>query len=129
MKHKAIIIKIHLVISVIIVVPAAFIYGFDLGAFLDLNPSTPDEKNFYKAVMGVYLSFSLLWFFGVIKSKLLDAALISNMLFMLGLGLGRTISIISDGLPSVPYFVGALGELVLGFYGLWVLNSKYSKKM
>lgn len=129
MKHKAIITKIHLVISVIVVVPAAFIYGFDLWIFLDLNPSTIDEKNFYKAVMGVYLSFSLLWIFGVIKSKLLFAALISNSLFMLGLGLGRTISIVFDGLPSLPYLIGTLGEFGLGLYGLWVLNSKYSKKV
>ena len=129
MKQKAIITKIHLVISVIVVVPAAFIYGFDFGAFLDLNPPTLDDKNFYKAIMGLYLAFSLLWIQGVLKSKFLNVALISNVLFMLGLGFGRVISTVLDGLPSMPYLLGMVGELVLGFYGLWILNSKYSKKV
>jgi drug/metabolite transporter superfamily protein YnfA len=129
MKNKAIITRIHLVISVIVVIPAAFIYGFDLTAFLNLNPSTLDEKSFYKAVTGIYLTFSLLWIWGVFKGQLLATALISNMVFMLGLGLGRTISIVLDGPPSMIYLVGTLGELVLGLYGLWLLNSKYCKKM
>jgi drug/metabolite transporter superfamily protein YnfA len=129
MKNKAIITRIHLVISVIVVIPAAFIYGFDLTDFLNLNPSTLDEKSFYKAVTGIYLTFSLLWIWGVFKSQLLATALISNMVFMLGLGLGRTISIVLDGPPSMIYLVGTLGELVLGLYGLWLLNSKYCKKM
>jgi drug/metabolite transporter superfamily protein YnfA len=129
MKNKAIITRIHLVISVIVVIPAAFIYGFDLTAFLNLNPSTLDEKSFYKAVTGIYLTFSLLWIWGVFKGQLLATALISNMVFMLGLGLGRTISIVLDGPPSMIYLVGTLGELVLGLYGLWLLNSKHCKKM
>lgn len=129
MKNKAIITRIHLVISVIVVTPAAFIYGFDLTDFLNLNPSTLDEKSFYKAVTGIYLTFSLLWIWGVFKGQLLATALISNMVFMLGLGLGRTISIVLDGPPSMIYLVGTLGELVLGLYGLWLLNSKHCKKM
>ena len=129
MKIKAIITRIHLVISVIVVTPAAFIYGFDLTDFLNLNPSTLDEKSFYKAVTGIYLTFSLLWIWGVFRGQLLATALISNMVFMLGLGLGRTISIVLDGPPSMIYLVGTLGELVLGLYGLWLLNSKYCKKM
>ncbi|MDY2586206.1 DUF4345 domain-containing protein [Winogradskyella aquimaris] len=129
MKNKAIITKINLVISVIVVIPAALIYGFDLTDFLNLNPSTLDEKSFYKAIMGIYLTFSLLWIWGVFKSQLLATALISNMVFMLGLGLGRAISIVLDGPPSMIYLVGTVGELVLGLYGLWILNSKYCKKM
>lgn len=129
MKIKAIITRIHLVISVIVVTPAAFIYGFDLTDFLNLNPSTLDEKSFYKAVTGIYLTFSLLWIWGVFRGQLLATALISNMVFMLGLGLGRTISIVLDGPPSMIYLVGTLGELVLGLYGLWLLNSKHCKKM
>ncbi|GAB4153628.1 MAG: hypothetical protein Tsb0033_00440 [Winogradskyella sp.] len=123
------IIKAHLVISVIVVVPVAFIYGFDLIDFVNLNPLTLDEKNFYKAVMGMYLTFSLLWIWGIFKSQFLETALISNMVFMLGLGVGRSISIVLDGLPSIGYLLGTVGELVLGLYGLWLLNSKYGKKM
>ena len=53
----------------------------------------------------------------------------SNVLFMLGFGSGRVISIVLDGMPSIIYIIGTFGELLLGFYGLWVLNSRYYKKM
>ncbi|MCT4629352.1 DUF4345 domain-containing protein [Winogradskyella sp.] len=120
--------KIHLIISVVVVFPAAFIYGFNLGEFLNLNLNTIDEYNFNKAIMGLYIAFSMLWVSGILRRNHLKAALISNMLFMLGLGFGRIISITLDGVPSVAYVVATVGELCLGLYGLWVLNSKYLKK-
>lgn len=120
--------KIHLIISVVVVFPAAFIYGFNLGEFLNLNLNTIDEYNFNKAIMGLYIAFSMLWISGILRRNHLKAALISNMLFMLGLGFGRIISITLDGVPSVAYVVATVGELCLGLYGLWVLNSKYLKK-
>ncbi|APY08418.1 hypothetical protein BWZ20_08965 [Winogradskyella sp. J14-2] len=129
MKQKHIITKIHLIISVLIVIPAAFIYGFQPQLFLDISYKTIDERNFSKAIMGIYLAFSILWILGIFKRKFLSFALLSNVLFMIGLGLGRIISLILDGIPSIVYVIGIFGELLLGFYGLWVLNSKYYKKM
>jgi hypothetical protein len=123
------ILKVHLIISVLVVIPAAFIYGFEPQLFLDIRNETIDEHNFTRAIMGLYLAFSFLWIQGVLKRKFLHIALVSNTLFMLGLCLGRILSIILDGFPSKPYILGTLGELVLGFYGLLVLNSKYFKKM
>lgn len=121
--RTAIITKIHLIISVVIVVPAAFIYGFKPELVLDINYKTIDEYNFSKAVMGLYLGFAMLWLFGVFKSSLLKAALISNTIFMLGLGFGRLTSIALDGVPTQAYLFGTIGELVLGCYGLWVLKT------
>ena len=40
---------------------------------------------------------------------------------MIGLGFGRIISITVDGIPTSGYVYGTIGELVLGFYGLYVL--------
>jgi len=114
--------KIHLVISVIIVVPASFIYGFDLLSQLNIDLNTNDELNTFKAIMGLYLGFSSLWILGIFKLKYLYAAIISNAVFMLGLGVGRFISIIIDGLPTFVFISGIIGELILGFYGLWVLK-------
>jgi len=98
-------------------------------AFLDITHETVDEHNFSKAIMGVYLTFSILWILGIFKRRFLSFALLSNVLFMMGLGLGRIISLVLDGTPSIIYVIGIFGELLLGFYGLWVLNSKYYKKM
>ncbi|WP_138432582.1 DUF4345 domain-containing protein [Winogradskyella algicola] len=129
MKQKHIVTKIHLIISVLLVIPAACIYGFAPQYFLDISHQTIDERNFSKAIMGIYLAFSILWILGIFKRRFLSFALLSNVLFMMGLGLGRIISLVLDGTPSIIYVIGIFGELLLGFYGLWVLNSKYYKKM
>lgn len=129
MKQKHIVTKIHLIISVLVVIPAAFIYGFVPQSFLDISHETVDERNFSKAIMGIYLAFSILWVLGIFKRRFLSFALLSNVLFMIGLGSGRITSLVIDGMPTIIYVIGTFGELLLGFYGLWVLNSKYYKKV
>ncbi|WP_047549128.1 DUF4345 domain-containing protein [Psychroserpens sp. Hel_I_66] len=119
---KDIINKIHLIISVCIVVPVSFVYGFNPELSFDMFLETIDEHNFYKAIMGLYLGFSSLWVLGIFKSHYLKTALITNMIFMLGLGFGRVLSIALDGIPTFGYIFGTVAELFLGFYGLWVLN-------
>ena len=119
-----IITKIHLVISVSIVVPIALIYGFKPELSFDMFLETIDEHNFYKAVMGLYLGFSTIWLLGVFKVHYLKTALITNVVFMLGLGFGRLLSLTLDGIPTVGYLFGTGAELFLGLYGLWVLNRK-----
>ena len=114
--------KMHLIISVLIVVPVAFIYGFKPELSFDMFLETVDERNFYKAIMGLYLGFSTLWILGVSKPQYLKTALITNMIFMLGLGFGRILSIVMDGTPTFGYAFGTVAELFLGCYGLWVLN-------
>ncbi|GAB7256119.1 DUF4345 domain-containing protein [uncultured Polaribacter sp.] len=123
--------KIHLIISVLIVVPVSFTYGFNPGLQFDIQLQTIDEHNFFKAVMGLYLGFSLLWVLGVFKNEYLKTALITNAIFMLGLGFGRLLSFIFDGVPTFGYQFGTIAELLLGFYGIWVLtnkNTNFAKK-
>jgi hypothetical protein len=107
---------------VIIVVPTSIIYGFFPEAQLELFPETIDELNFFKAIMGVYLAFAFIWVLGILKTTFLKTALISNAAFMLGLGLGRLLSIGLDGIPTSAYAIGTMGELFLGIYSLWVLS-------
>ena len=123
-----IITKIHLIISVFIVVPVAFVYGFKPSSEFDIHLNTIDEHNFFKAIMGLYLGFSVLWILGVFRANYLKLALVTNIIFMLGLGFGRVLSWFTDGTPTFGYQFGTVAELFLGFYGLWVLNSKYFKK-
>ena len=84
--------KIHLIISVLIVVPVAFVYGFNPSSEFDIHLNTVDEHNFFKAIMGLYLGFSILWVLGIFKANYLKVALITNLIFMLGLGFGRLLS-------------------------------------
>ena len=118
--------KIHLVISILIVIPAAIIYGFIPSSQFHIFVETTDEHNFFKAIMGLYLSFSVLWILGILKPNYLKPALISNMLFMLGLSFGRIVSFFIDGNPSLGFQLGTLGELFIGLYGIWILTNKNS---
>lgn len=123
--NKSIITKIHLVISVFIVVPVSFVYGFNPSSEFDIHLNTIDEHNFFKAIMGLYLGFSALWTLGIFKVNYLKLALVTNVIFMLGLGFGRVLSWFIDGTPTFGYQFGTFAELFLGFYGLWVLKSHH----
>lgn len=114
--------KIHLIISVVIVVPVAFVYGFQPELSFDMFLETIDEHNFYKAIMGLYLGFSALWILGVFMPNYLKTAIITNIIFMLGLGSGRVLSLLLDGVPTFGYIFGTVAELFLGIYGIWVLK-------
>lgn len=119
---KDIINKIHLIISVLIVVPVSFVYGFNPDSQFDIHLNTIDEHNVFKAIMGLYLGFSVLWILGIFKENYLKRALLSNMIFMFGLGFGRLLSLILDGTPTFGFLFGTIGELVLGFYGIWIIK-------
>lgn len=44
-------------------------------------------------------------------------AIITNIIFMFGLVIGRIISIVLDGIPTFGYIFGTVAELFLGAYG------------
>lgn len=107
MKTKQqIITKIHLIISIVIVVPVSFVYGFNPSSEFDIHLNIVDEYNFFKAIMGLYLGFSILWVLGVFKANYLKPALVTNIIFMLGLGFGRVLSWLVDGPPTFGYQFG-----------------------
>ena len=129
-KHD-LIYKIHLLISSIIVIPIAWVYGFNPASQFDIQLQTIDEHNFFKAIMGLYLGCTVLWILGILKEQYLNTALHSNIVFMLGLGLGRVVSLFIDGTPTFGYLFGTFAELFLGGYGIWVLrikNTNFAKK-
>lgn len=117
--------NLHLTISILIVIPIAIVYGFWTNVVFNVNIDTVDEHSIYKAIMGFYLAFALLWTIGIFRPIYWKTATVTNILFMFGLGIGRIISIIFDGMPSLIFVLGTTGELVLGFYG-WYQLKKYN---
>ena len=105
-----------------VVIPAAIIYGFNPEQLFDIYLNTINEQNAFKAFMGLYIGFSILWVLGVFNTSFLKTALITHVVFMLGLGFGRLLSTIVDGFPTLIYLFGMFGELILGFYGIWILK-------
>jgi len=116
--------KIHLLIAVFIVVPVSFVYGFNPASQFDIQLQTIDEHNFFKAIMGLYLGFSILWIIGLFNATYLKISILTNIIFMMGLGMGRLLSIYLDGIPTFGYLFGTFAELFLGLYGIWVLRIK-----
>ena len=118
--------NLHLIISSLIVIPVAFGYGIMpekvLPVFLDFKVETKDLHNVFRAIMGLYLAFSVFWILGIFKSNYWYAATLSNMLFMLGLACGRIVSLLLDGMPSLVFFVGTIGELILALYAFYQLK-------
>lgn len=120
--------NISLIFSVLIVIPIGFIYGFQPNLLFDIQLNTIDEHGVFKAIMGLYFGFSLLWILGVFKNKFWQIAIFSNFIFMFGLAFGRIVSILCDGIPSSLFVLGTFGELILGFYSLIIWKRLLSDK-
>jgi hypothetical protein len=123
--------KSPLIVSVSIVFPISFFYGFHPNFLFDIQLQTIDEHNFFKSIMGLYLGFSILWLLGIYKHQYLKMALVTNVIFMISLGFGRVLSLFLDGTPTFGYVFGTFAEIFLGCYGIWVLtnkNTNFAKK-
>ena len=114
----------HLIISIMIVVPTAIIYGSPsvLREQLDIQVNTIDLSNLLKAIMCLYLGVSLIWILGVWKTEYWKTATQLNILFMLTLASGRLLSIVIDGLPTTGYVFGVIAELVIGLFAYYQLK-------
>ena len=113
--------NLHLILSSIIIIPVAFLYGFSPEFIFNLEMNSFNEHSIFKAIMGIYLAFASLFILGIFKLEFWKTATVSCMLFMFGLGFGRIVSMIFDGFPSTIFVLGTFGELILGFYALFQL--------
>jgi hypothetical protein len=118
--------NIHLIISVVVVIPAALFYGlnpkFSMLGLLDFEVHSTDLKSVFRAIMGLYLAFSGFWIVGILNSNFWKASTLSNGVFMLGIAMGRFVSLIYDGRASDLFFVGFFGEAVLGLFAFYQYN-------
>ena len=120
----------HLIISLLIVVPTAIIYGTPslLEEQLDIEVSTIDLSNMLKAIMGLYLGVAAVWALGIWKNEYWKIATQLNILFMLTLASGRILSMATDGMPTGGYIFGLIAELFLGLFSVYQLK-RYKAKI
>lgn len=121
--------NLHLLISISIVLPTGIIYGSPsiLTQQLDIQVNTIDLSNLLKAIMCLYIGISIIWILGICKKEYWKLATELNILFMLTLAIGRTLSMVIDGLPTEGYIFGIIAEFILGIYSIYQLK-KYSVK-
>jgi hypothetical protein len=121
--------NLHLLISILIVLPTGIIYGSPsiLPEQLDIQVNTIDLANMLKANMCLYIGISIIWILGVWKTEYWKRATELNILFMLTLAIGRGLSMIMDGFPTGGYIFGIIAEFALGIYSIYQLK-KYNTK-
>ncbi len=110
--------------------PTGIIYGSNsiLPKYLDIQINTTDLSNMLKANMILYIGISIVWVLGMWKTEYWNRATELNILFMLTLGIGRTISIVMDGKPTNGYIFGVITELTIGLFSIYQLR-KYKTQM
>ncbi|MFT5890702.1 MAG: hypothetical protein ACI9Y7_000795 [Dokdonia sp.] len=116
--------NIHLIVSLVIVIPTGIIYGSPsiLQEQLDIQVNTIDLSNMLKAMMCLYLGVSGVWLLGIWKDTYWKRATQLNILFMLTLATGRLLSMLLDGLPTGGYIFGVIAELTIGCYAVYQLR-------
>lgn len=120
--------NLHLILSLLIVVPTAIIYGSPsiLPEYLNIQANTVDFSNLLKAIMCLYLGISFVWILGIWKTEYWKIATQLNILFMLSLAIGRVLSMLMDGFPTGGYIFGITAEFLLGFYSIFQFK-KYNR--
>lgn len=124
--------RVYLLACAIIIGLVAVGYGTVPGTLLPtilkVPVNTVDARQVFRATMGLYLAMAGLWFTGAFNSKLQRPALISAVLFMAGLGFGRLLSVLLDGLPSPVFTIGMLLEFGLAVWGVWLWLNTHAKQ-
>jgi len=118
--------KVFLIIAAVGLIPIALSYGIMPGQAMKFlfNFDVPNVnlENIFRAVMGLYLALIVFWFMGAFRVRYRVAAVYSLSVFMLGLAIGRIISIILDGIPHWLIIVYLLLELLFGAVGVILLR-------
>ena len=110
------------------VFPAALGYGLNpkelLPVLYGIDVSDNNLSNIFRAVMGLYIGCVLLWISGAFNKSLTVPALWCMFVFMLGIGLGRALSLILDGTPDMIFVFFMIFECMAAGITFYVLQAK-----
>ena len=122
--------SLFLILVAIGLIPLGITYGahpaFNLLpiSFLDeVEINSIDHANIFSGIMGLYITMAIFWILGAFKKSLTIPALWSLVIFMTGIGAGRAISMITDGMPSNPYLLFLLLEVIFAIIGFMFIKA------
>ena len=108
------------------VFPAALGYGLSPQEYLPvlygIEITSNNLSNVFRAVMGLYVGFVLLWISGAFNKSLTIPALWCMFVFMLGIGLGRALSLILDGMPDMIFVFFMIFEFLAAAISFYLLR-------
>ena len=112
------------------VFPASLGYGLNPKEFLPILYGISVEEtnlsNIFRAVMGLYIGCVLLWITGAFNKKLTVPALCCMLVFMLGIGLGRALSLFADGMPDTIFVFFMIFEFIAAAITFYLLKIRFS---
>ncbi len=121
--------RFYLLVSAAGLTAVALSYGVApatvLPWLLDITVEGTDLTHVFRAIMGLYLGMIVLWVLGAFRPSLTRAAVVAEIAFMSGLAVGRVLSIVVDGMPSIA-LLGYTGvEIALAAWGMLVLKKGF----
>lgn len=112
----------HLILSAVILIPASLLYGLYpeqvFPRLFEVDIEAIDLRNIFRAIMFLYLGIANILILGILKSEYWKFATLLVIVFMGSLALGRTMSFIIDGSPSLIFILGLFGEFILAVFSL-----------
>ncbi|MBK8388829.1 MAG: DUF4345 domain-containing protein [Saprospiraceae bacterium] len=118
----------HLAFASFIGMVVGLAYGINptriMSFFFDFNVESVDLSHLLRAIMGLYLALGVYWIMGIFKSEHWRGATITCTIFMGGLAVGRMISLIIDGIPSITFSIGMIVEIVFMVWGIFNLKKE-----
>lgn len=88
----------------------------------DIDVASVDLTHVFRALMSVYIGILLLWVLGAFNLRYTRTAIITEIAFMGSLALGRTFSLIIDGIPSGFFVLCLVAEAVMALAGMVILK-------
>lgn len=120
--------KILLLIVGIGLIPIALFYGVapekTLYLVYGFTVENVNQIHIFRGIMGLYIGQLSLWLFGAFYPVLRRPALYSLVFFMLGIAIGRILSILIDGIPHWTLIAYLLLEIAFGFIGFILLKKE-----
>ena len=115
-----------LIFSAVGVLPVALAYGaypsFSLPLLYNIEITSNNLSNVFRAVMGLYVAFNIFWVIGALNLSLRLSALWSLFIFYTGAGAGRVLSIVLDGAPDVIFIIYLILEIFGSAISFWLIR-------
>ncbi|PKG58864.1 DUF4345 domain-containing protein [Shewanella sp. GutDb-MelDb] len=122
-----------LIFAVLGLTPIALSYGLyppiTMQFLFGIEAEGTNFTHIFRAIMGLYFANALFWLLGAYKQKYRLAALYSLVIFMFGLGAGRFLSLIIDGMPHWLLFVYLLLEIGFGVAGIYMIKKSGKEEL
>ena len=122
--------KLFLLAATFGLIPIALGYGLmpveSLPYLYGVSVEGTSNVHILRAVMGLYLAMALFWFMGTRSQRLQAPAIMSLVVFMLGLAAGRILSMVVDGMPHPLLAFYTVLELGFGAVGVLLLKQEGS---